>query len=128
MIRGVLAHCTVTNLDRAEDWYTRLFDREPDARPMPGLLEWQLGDAFGIQIWSETDRAGHSSVVLDETNLDATAARLAVLDSTTAAPTPAAAPESCSSTIPTATVWSSPEPEGDAASHEAHFVLTQEAC
>ena len=77
MIRGVLAQCTVTNLDRAEEWYTRLFDREPDARPMPGLLEWHLGDTFGIQVWSETDRAGHSTVVLDETDLDAAAARLA---------------------------------------------------
>lgn len=77
MIRGVLAHCTVTDLDRAEEWYSRLFDRQPDARPMPGLLEWHLGDAFGVQVWSEADRAGHSSVVLDETDVDATAARLA---------------------------------------------------
>jgi predicted enzyme related to lactoylglutathione lyase len=76
MIRGVLAHCTVTNLDRAEEWYTRLFDREPDDRPMPGLLEWHLGDTFGLQVWSESDRAGQSSVVLDETDLDAAAARL----------------------------------------------------
>ncbi len=77
MIQRVLANCTVTNLDRAEEWYTRLFDREPDARPMPGLLEWHLGDTFGLQVWSESGRAGHSSVVLDETDLDAAAARLA---------------------------------------------------
>jgi catechol 2,3-dioxygenase-like lactoylglutathione lyase family enzyme len=77
MIRGVLAQCTVTNLDRAEQWYARLFGREPDARPMPGLLEWHLGDTFGIHVWFESDRAGHSSVVLDETDLDAAAARLA---------------------------------------------------
>ncbi|GEK78792.1 VOC family protein [Agrococcus baldri] len=74
MIRRVLAHCTVTDLDRAEDWYTRLFDRAPDARPMPGLIEWHLGDTFGVQVWSEPERAGHSSVVLDETDLDAAAA------------------------------------------------------
>ena len=77
MIRRVLANCTVTDLDRAEQWYTRLFEREPDARPMPGLIEWHLGDAFGVQVWSEPERAGQSSVVLDETDLDAAAARLA---------------------------------------------------
>lgn len=76
MIRRLLANCTVTDLDRAEHWYTRLFDREPAARPMSGLIEWHLGDTFGVQVWSEPDRAGQSSVVLDETDLDAAAARL----------------------------------------------------
>lgn len=77
MIRSVYANCTVTDLDRAEEWYTRLFGREPDARPMPGLIEWRLGDTFGVQVWSEPDRAGQSSVVLEETELDAAAARAA---------------------------------------------------
>ncbi|OFE16283.1 glyoxalase [Humibacillus sp. DSM 29435] len=76
MIHRVLANCTVTDLDRAEQWYTPLFEREPDARPMPGLIEWHLGDTFGVQVWCEPDRAGQSSVVLDETDLDAAAARL----------------------------------------------------
>jgi len=76
VIRRLLANCTVTDLDRAEKWYFRLLDREPDARPMTGLIEWHLGDTFGLQVWSEPDRAGHSSVVLDETDLDTAAARL----------------------------------------------------
>ena len=42
MIRSVLAQCTVSDLERAEQWYTRLFNGPPDARPMPGLLEWHL--------------------------------------------------------------------------------------
>lgn len=75
MIHQVLANCTVTDLDRAEEWYTRLFERGPDSRPMPGLIEWHLGDAFGLQVWSEPDRAGRSSVVLGETDLNAAAAR-----------------------------------------------------
>lgn len=77
MISGILAQCTVTDLERAEEWYTRLLAREPDARPMAGLLEWHLGDTFGLQVWSEPDRAGHSSVVLDETDLDAAAGHVA---------------------------------------------------
>lgn len=82
MFRAVLANCTVTDLDRAEDWYTRLFDREPDARPMPGLLEWHIDQANGVQVWSEPERAGKSTVVLTVTDLDDTATRLQAADIT----------------------------------------------
>ena len=67
MLRRLIAHCTVTDLDRAEDWYTRLLGRRPDRRPMPGLIEWQLGDSYGLQLWSEFDRAGRSTVVVEGT-------------------------------------------------------------
>jgi hypothetical protein len=75
-IQRVLAQSTVSDLATAERWYSALFLRQPDARPMPGLLEWHLGDTFGVQVWSEPDRAGRSSMVLDESDLDALAARL----------------------------------------------------
>ncbi len=75
-VRRVLAQSTVSDLEIAERWYSTLFERRPDARPMPGLLEWHLGESFGVQVWSEPDRAGRSSVVLDESDLDALAARL----------------------------------------------------
>jgi len=75
-IMRLLAQSTVSDLVVAEDWYARLFGRQPDARPMPGLLEWHLADTFGVQVWAEADRAGHSSIVLDETDLDALIARL----------------------------------------------------
>ena len=75
-ITRVLAQSTVSDLATAEEWYTRVFGMAPDSRPMPGLLEWHLGETFGVQVWSEPDRAGHSSIVLDESDVDATAARL----------------------------------------------------
>jgi catechol 2,3-dioxygenase-like lactoylglutathione lyase family enzyme len=75
-ITRMLAQMTVTDLDTASQWYTRLFDREPDARPMPGLLEWHLSDTFGVQLWGEAERAGKSSMVLDEADLDAFVAHL----------------------------------------------------
>ncbi|CAA9444404.1 MAG: hypothetical protein AVDCRST_MAG66-4293 [uncultured Pseudonocardia sp.] len=75
-VQRVLAQSTVSDLEVAERWYTTLFERQPDARPMPGLLEWHLGETFGVQVWAEPDRAGRSSVVLDESDLDALAARL----------------------------------------------------
>jgi predicted enzyme related to lactoylglutathione lyase len=72
----VLAQAIVTDLERALDWYGTLFGRQPDARPMPGLVEWHLGDSYGVQVWSESDRAGNSSMVLDESDFDALIVRL----------------------------------------------------
>jgi len=76
-IERVLAQATVTDLDRAVAWYSTLFGRAPDTEPMSGLLEWHFGPTCGLQVWSEPERAGRSTVVLDETDLDGLAARLA---------------------------------------------------
>ncbi|GAB2736211.1 VOC family protein [Salinifilum aidingensis] len=75
-IENVLAQMTVTDLDAAAAWYAKLFHREPDTRPMDGLVEWHLADTFGVQVWAEPDRAGRSSMVLHESDLDARAADL----------------------------------------------------
>ena len=74
---SVLAQATVTDLDRAERWYATLFGREPDARPMDGLLEWHLAGASGVQVWREPGRSGASTVVLTADDLDAAATTLA---------------------------------------------------
>ncbi len=76
MIQAVLAQSTVSDLPRAEAWYTSLFGRAADANPMPGLLEWHVGAGHGVQVWAEPERAGTSSLVLSETDLDAAASRL----------------------------------------------------
>lgn len=88
MIHGVLAQCTVTDLDRAEQWYTTVLDRAPDARPMPGLLEWHVGAGAGLQVWSEPERAGRSTAVLEESDLDEAARRLIGAGVADAAPQP----------------------------------------
>lgn len=75
-IKRVLAQSIPGDLAVAAEWYTRLFGRRPEGRPMEGLLEWHLADTFGVQVWAEVDRAGHSAMVLDESDLDALATRL----------------------------------------------------
>lgn len=75
-IERLLAQLSVTDLTAALGWYARLFGRKPDARPMDGLVEWHLDPSFGVQVWEEPDRAGHSAVILDESDLDARAAML----------------------------------------------------
>ena len=72
----LLAQMTVADLDRATAWYSIVFDREPDANPMDGLVEWHLAATFGVQLWADPDRAGKSAMVIDVSDLDALATRL----------------------------------------------------
>ena len=73
---SVLAQATVADLTSAEAWYSTLFGRSPDSRPMDGLIEWHLGKHFGVQAWVDPDRCGRSSIVLSADDLDAEAKRL----------------------------------------------------
>ncbi|PZS17650.1 MAG: glyoxalase [Pseudonocardiales bacterium] len=72
----LLAQMAVADLTVAEEWYARLFDRGPDAKPMAGLLVWHLADSFGVQVWADPVRAGNSTMVLDESDLAGVAAHL----------------------------------------------------
>jgi hypothetical protein len=74
--QSLLAQSIVSDADVAERWYTMLFDGPPDARPMDGLVEWQLGGSFGVQVWRDPQRAGRSVMVLHESDLDVLATRL----------------------------------------------------
>lgn len=69
-IERLLAQMTVTDLEPAIAWYSRLFGRGPDAYPMDALVEWHLADTFGVQVWVEPERAGCSAMVLNENDLD----------------------------------------------------------
>ncbi|WAC56318.1 VOC family protein [Gordonia sp. SL306] len=70
-IHGVLAQSTVADLARAESWYTAVLGTGPTDRPMDGLVEWQFGEQYGLQVELEPEWAGRSTVVLVESDLDA---------------------------------------------------------
>lgn len=76
MFTGLMASITVMDQEQAQDWYTKVFERDPDATPMPGLLEWHFGGEFGVQVWAEPQRAGYSTAVIGESDLDVLADRL----------------------------------------------------
>lgn len=76
MITGAMANVTVSDIERAQNWYVKVLGREADVSPMQGLLEWHLTDDSGLQVWTEPDRAGRSTVVVRESDLDGVAARL----------------------------------------------------
>lgn len=54
----------VSDIDRAEVWFTDLFGTGPDARPMEGLIEWHFGAAGHLQVAADAERAGGSMVTL----------------------------------------------------------------
>lgn len=63
-VKAVLANLSCIDLARSERWFALLFDRPPDARPMPGLAEWSFGDSAGFQLHEETERAGRGTLTL----------------------------------------------------------------
>jgi catechol 2,3-dioxygenase-like lactoylglutathione lyase family enzyme len=76
-VTGVLANLGVSDLAQAERWYALVLGGPPAARPMEGLLEWNLVAGGGVQVWREPARAGGSGCVLAVDDLDDVAGRLA---------------------------------------------------
>ena len=66
----------VKDLDAAENWYTRLLGREPDHRPMPTLVQWELSDDAGFMLSSSEEIAGKGTMFLYVDDLEAERRRL----------------------------------------------------
>jgi glyoxylase I family protein len=54
----VLAVVPVSDLDRANAWYEKLFGRPADNNPMPVLVEWQVVPGGWVQVFLDKERAG----------------------------------------------------------------------
>ena len=61
-IQGIYACIAVSDFEAGVDFYIRLMGREPDDRPMDGLVQWRR-DA-GLQIWRDVAHAGHSRTTI----------------------------------------------------------------
>lgn len=75
-IARLFGQVACADLDRSIDWFTTLFDRAPDRRPMDGLAEWDVGDGGGLQLFRQAENAGHSTLTLIVDDLRAQASRL----------------------------------------------------
>jgi len=64
------------DLSAAEDWYTKLFGREPDHRPMDTLLQWEPFDQGGFMLSSSNEIAGKGVLFLYVDDLAAERYRL----------------------------------------------------
>ncbi len=64
------------DLAAAERWYTALFGRGPDYRPMPTLLHWELSEQGGLMLSSSEEIASRGSLFLYVADLAAERRRL----------------------------------------------------
>ena len=63
-LTAIYANLSCSDLARGIDWFSELFGRGPDARPMPGLAEWHHGAASGLQLYENAEHAGHGTLTL----------------------------------------------------------------
>jgi catechol 2,3-dioxygenase-like lactoylglutathione lyase family enzyme len=61
-IEHVLAVVPVSDIDRANTWYERLFGHPADNNPMPVLVEWQVVPGGWVQVFIDSERAGSGLV------------------------------------------------------------------
>ena len=78
-IRKSYASLLVADMAAGEAWYTKLFGRGPDVRPMPTLLHWELSDGGGLMLSSSEEIARHGMFFLYVEDLEAERRRLAGL-------------------------------------------------
>lgn len=71
-IQNVLAGVAVRDLNAAIGWYSTVFERPADSRPMPELAEWRAASGGWIQVFHDEARAGSSSVTLSVSDLERT--------------------------------------------------------
>lgn len=76
-LTAIYAQLSCSDAEASTDWFTSLFNRAPDARPMKGLAEWHLGDAAGFQLYRDAGNAGHGTLTLIVEDIRREQARLA---------------------------------------------------
>jgi predicted enzyme related to lactoylglutathione lyase len=64
------------DLAAAEGWYTQLFGRGPDHRPMHTLVQWELSEQGGLMLSSSEEIAGKGVLFLYVDDLFAERRRL----------------------------------------------------
>jgi predicted enzyme related to lactoylglutathione lyase len=74
-ITNALASLAVRDLSAASAWYEKLLGR-PGTNPMPEVLEWQLQEGGGLQVYSAPERAGQGSCTMIVNDIDDVAQRL----------------------------------------------------
>lgn len=63
-LRKVYASLLTSDLPAAEGWYTKLFGREPDYRPMESLVQWELSGQSGLMLSTSAEIAGGGAIFL----------------------------------------------------------------
>jgi catechol 2,3-dioxygenase-like lactoylglutathione lyase family enzyme len=69
-IQGLFAVACVSDMERSVKWYAGLIGREPDDRPMDGLVQWRETNSAGLQLVLDVEKAGASLVTIVTPNMD----------------------------------------------------------
>ncbi|RUW46322.1 MULTISPECIES: VOC family protein [unclassified Mesorhizobium] len=75
-IQGIYAALATTNMAASERFYTLLFERRPDDRPMDSLIQWRGVAGANIQIFLNESNAGSSMCTIVVPNMDKARASL----------------------------------------------------
>lgn len=51
-------------MDKAEEFYTRLFEQRPDDRPMDGLIQWRNVAGANFQTFHDKENAGSGKLAI----------------------------------------------------------------
>lgn len=63
-IQGIYAALATADMERAEAFYTHLFGRAPDDRPMDSLIQWRDVAGANIQIFGDAANAGSGRLTI----------------------------------------------------------------
>lgn len=74
-LNNALAGIAVSDLDTACPWYERLLGQPPN-RPMPEVAEWKFLHGGWLQVFSDAERAGKSSMCLSVSDIEGEIRRL----------------------------------------------------
>ena len=70
-LESVIAVVPVTDQITAVTWYRALLGRDADVVPSEGVAEWELAPGAWLQVTTEPERAGNTTVVLVVSDVDA---------------------------------------------------------
>lgn len=70
-IDSVIAVLPVKKQAEAVAWYKKLLGRGADIVPIDGVAEWQLAKTGWLQVTTDPERAGNTTVVITVIDLDA---------------------------------------------------------
>lgn len=69
-IQAIYATLATASMDKAEKFYARLFEREPDDRPMDGLIQWRNVAGANIQVFHDEENAGSGRLTVVVPKMD----------------------------------------------------------
>jgi len=70
-LESVIAVVPVTDQVTAVTWYKKLLGRDADVVPIDGVAEWQLAEKAWLQVTTDPDNVGNTTVIISVSDIDA---------------------------------------------------------